>query len=125
MTYLTSPVAGNPGEFAITGANDDTGWIAYDDVVEDIGFNITGTWVGTIALQASNQADRIKTRYSTVVSYTSNQEPLNLPQEVGRFFRFVFTSYTSGTAYIGICKARLTSGAVFDLIAQGSRTGGS
>lgn len=125
MTYLTAPVANNPGEFAISGLNDDTGWFPYDDVAEDISFNLTGTWVGTIALQVSNQNTVEKTRFSTVASYTVNSEPLNIPREVGRYFRFIFTAYTSGTAYVGLSQGRTALGQLIDLAAQGRRTGGN
>lgn len=125
MTQLTSPVAGSPGEFSITGLNDHTGWFEQDNIIEDIGFNITGTWAGTIALQASNQTQYTKTRFSTVASYTSNEEPLNIPREIGRYFRFIFTAYTSGTAVIGLTKGRDTGGALVDIVAQGQRAGGA
>lgn len=125
MSQLTAPVAGNPGEFAISGASDHTGWFPLDNTIEDVGYNITGTWAGTIALQVSNQNTFTKTRFSTVVSYTGNQSPLNLPREVGRYFRFIFTSYSSGTAYIGLSKGRDSNGALFDIVAQGERSGGA
>jgi hypothetical protein len=126
MTYLTAPVANNPGEYAIAGLNDDTGWFVYDDVAEDIGFIITGTWVGTITLQVSNQTDFVKTRIAPpIATYTTNQESLNIPREVGRFFRFIFTAYTSGTAYIGLTKGQLMNGQLVDLSTQGRRTGGN
>lgn len=127
MTYITGPVANNPGEFVISGLNDDTGWFPYEDVVEDVSFNISGTWVGTIALQFSNQSDYVKTRIGlgAIATYTANQEPLAIPREGGRFFRFIFSAWTSGTAYIGLSKGRITSGALIDLTAQGRRTGGN
>lgn len=118
-------VANNPGLWSIASLSDHTGWFPLDNLVDDIGFNITGTWVGTIALQVSNQADYTKTLYSTVVSYSSNQPPLCIPREAGRFFRFIFTAYTSGTAYIGLSKGRDTGGSIIDVPPQGQRTGGS
>lgn len=113
-------VANNPGEFSLGSNGDSSGWIPADASIDDIAFNITGTWLGTIALQVSNQSDVTKTRISTVTSYTANQPPLNMPREIGRFFRLIFTAYTSGTAYVGISKGRNPNGEAFNLAPQGT-----
>jgi hypothetical protein len=112
-------VANNPGEFSIGSLNDSTGWISLDSIVSDIAFNIAGTWVGTIALQVSNQSDATKTRYSTVTTYTANAGPLNIPREVGRFVRFICTAYTSGTAYVGFSRGLDANGQLTNLTPQG------
>jgi hypothetical protein len=112
-------VANNPGEFSLGSLNDSTGWIPMDNVLDDIAFNITGTFSGTITLQASNQSDTTKTRYSTIATYTTTSSPLNIPREVGRYIRFIMTAYTSGTAYVGLSKGLDPDGRLFDLAPQG------
>lgn len=113
-------VANSPGEFSLGSADDSTGWIPADASIDDIAFNITGTFVGTITLQVSNQSDVTKTRYSTITTYTTTQAPLNIPRELGRFFRLIMTAYTSGTAYVGISKGRQPNGEAFNLVPQGN-----
>ena len=112
-------VANNPGEFSLGSLNDSTGWISLDSIVSDIAFNISGTFVGTISLQVSNQSDETKTRYSTVTTYTATSAPLNIPREIGRFFRFAMTAYTSGTAYVGLSKGLDANGQLVNLSPQG------
>ena len=112
-------VTNNPGEFSLGSSNDSTGWISLDSIVSDIAFNITGTFVGTISLQVSNQSDETKTRLSTVTTYTTTQSPLNIPRELGRFFRFTMTAYTSGTAYVGLSKGIDANGQLTNLSPQG------
>lgn len=95
-------VSGSPGEFALGSLNDSTGWLQLSGLAGDPGFNITGTFVGTISFQVSNQSNAVKTRYSTPATYTGPAGPLGIPRQDGRWFRFIMTAYTSGTAYIGI-----------------------
>jgi hypothetical protein len=124
-------VAGSSSEFAlgalnaVSGGTNTQGWIRLDNIVSDIAFNITGTFVGTIALQVSNQTDETKTRYSTVTTYTTTQSPLNIPREVGRYFRFIMTAYTSGTAYVGFSKGIDANGQLVDLTPQGTASAGT
>ena len=117
-------------EYSLGSANESTGWFDTFGVNGDIAFNITGTFVGTIALQVSNQADATKTRFSTVTSYTAVQPPLDIPcsQESGRiarYFRFILTAYTSGTAYVGIDSTYDTLGQPVVLSAQSAVAGGA
>lgn len=105
-------------EFSLQSGSDSTGWIDLRSTVADVCFNITGAWVGTIALQVSNQLDYTKTRYSQVTTYVANQAPLTLPRRLGRYFRFVFTAYTSGTAYIGFAPGVGSNNSLVDLAAQ-------
>lgn len=118
------------GEYSLGVANESSGWFDTFGVNGDIAFNITGTFVGTIALQVSNQESATKTRYSTITSYTTVQSPLDIPcsQEsgrVGRFFRFILTAYTSGTAYVGIDSTYDTLGQPVVLSAQSATAGGA
>jgi hypothetical protein len=113
-------VANNKGEFSLGSLNDSTEWIGLDTIASDIAFNITGTFSGTISLQVSNQTDTTKTRYSTVTTYTATSAPLNLPREIGRYFRFIMTAYTSGTAYVGLSKGVDVNGQLVDLNPQGT-----
>lgn len=118
-------VSNNPGEFSLGSLNDSTGWIPMDNVLDDIAFNVTGTFSGTITLQASNQTDVTKTRYSTITTYTATQSPLNIPREVGRYIRLIMTAYTSGTAYVGFSKGLNTDGTLYDLTPQGNSGSGT
>lgn len=110
-------VANNPGEFSLGSLNDSTGWIDIRGVADDFTFNISGTWSGTITLEASNQSDYTKTRTSTVTTYTANTAPRGLPR-VGRFVRFKMTSYVSGAAYVGFSEAKMADGRLIDLAPQ-------
>lgn len=89
--------------FSIDVNTPDTGWIDASWLTQDVAFNITGTWVGTIALDISNDpTPTTKTQYSSAVAtYTANQAPLGLPRNIGSFFRFRRVAWTSGTAKIG------------------------
>lgn len=111
-------VPSNPGLFSLGSQNDSTGWIPLDSIIDDIAFNISGTFSGTISLQVSNQTDYTKTQYSTVTTYTATQAPLGLPRDIGRYFRLIMTSYVSGTAYVGISKGRSTGNQLVDLTPQ-------
>lgn len=118
MTYLGNT---SPGEYSLATTSETTGatgWIPTDHITADFAFNITGTWVGTITLQASNQGTYAKTRYSNVTTYTANTAPLNIPREVGRYIRLIFTAYTSGTAYVGFSKAIDANGQLVTLSPQ-------
>lgn len=101
------PTRVSKSEYSISGSGDGTLWFDYSVATDPISFTITGTWSGTIELQVSNEqpatpSTSTRSRYSTVSSYTANQGPLEIPLNIGCYFRFVFTAYTSGTAYIGI-----------------------
>jgi hypothetical protein len=113
-----SNVANNLGEYSLGSLNDSTGWIPLDGTVADVAFNITGTFVGAISMQISNQSDYTKTRLSTITTYTSTQNPLNIPRELGRYVRFIMTAYTSGIAYVGFSKGVNGEGRLFDLRPQ-------
>ena len=117
-------VAGSQSEFSLGALNASTGWIRYDGVVDDIGFDITGTFVGTITLQSSNQSAETKTRYRTVTTYTAGAGPLAMPRLVGRYFRFIMTAYTSGTAYVGFTRGIDANGQLVDLTPQGTSSSG-
>lgn len=95
MTQVSS------GESALGSLNESTGWLQLSGLTDDPGFNITGTFVGTISFQVSNQNSAVKTRYSTPATYTGPTGPLGIPRQNGRWYRFIMTAYTSGTAYVG------------------------
>lgn len=96
-------VAGSPGEFTLGSLNDATPWFPLFGLADDPGFNITGTFVGTITIQTSNQGDEIKTRVSALpTTYTTATGPRAMPRNASRWFRAVMTAYTSGTAYFGL-----------------------
>jgi hypothetical protein len=97
-------VAGSPGEFTLSSLNDTTGWLPLSGLADDPTFTITGTFSGTISIRISNQAHPVKTRYNTLpTTYTlPTESPLAIPRIAGRWFCFVMTAYTSGTAYIGL-----------------------
>lgn len=120
-----SSISGNNAEFSLGSPNDSTGWIDQNAIVEDIAFNITGTWSGTIQLQASNQPDVTKTRYSTITSYTANQAPLNIPRSLARYIRLIFTNYVSGTAYVGFSKGIDSKDQLVDMRPQASSNEGT
>lgn len=111
-------VANNFGEFSLAGLNDSTGWLCLDQTVEDVAFNITGTFNATITMQVSNQFDYVKTRFSNVTTYTAVQAPLAIPREIGRYVRFIVTVWASGIAYVGISKGISPSGQLFDIQPQ-------
>ncbi len=96
-------VAGSPGEFSLGALNETSKWLPLLGLTDDLGFTITGTFVGTVSVQISNQGDETKTRYRTLPDvYTSAAGPLAVPRIAGRWVRFIMTAYTSGTAYVGI-----------------------
>lgn len=97
-------VAGSPGEFALGALNAATPWLQLFGLAEDPGFNITGTFVGTITFQVSNQSSKVKTRVSEPASYTAIAGPLAIPRADGAWCRFIMSAYTSGTAYVGFTK---------------------
>lgn len=113
-------VSGSNSEFSLGSLNDSTGWISLDTIVSDVGFNITGTFVGTITLQQSNQSAATKTRYDDVTTYTAATPQRGLPREIGRYIRFIMTAYTSGTAYVGFSKGLDANGQLVDLTPQGA-----
>jgi len=96
-------VANNPGEWSLSGLNAATGWFPSFGLNDDPCFSLTGTWVGTVAVQTSNQTDYIKTRYrQETETYSAPAGPLAIRRVAARYFRFVMIAWTSGTAYIGL-----------------------
>jgi hypothetical protein len=105
-------------EYSLGALGESTGWFDNRSATADVGFNITGTFVGTIALEVSNQAATTKTRYSTVTTYSAPTAPLNIPRELGTYWRFVVTAYVSGTAFVGISPTIDANGQVVHLSPQ-------
>lgn len=97
-------VPGNTGLFALGSLNASTGWLPFSGIVDDLGADLTGTFVGTVTLQTSSQDDFVKTAISNIASYTVPTAPLGLPRIASRWFRYIMTAYTSGTAYVGLSK---------------------
>jgi hypothetical protein len=96
-------VANNPGEWTLSSLNDATGWFPSSGLDDDPCFSVTGTFVGTIAVQTSNQSDYVKTRIrQETETYSTPAGPLAIRRVAARYFRFVMIAYTSGTAYIGL-----------------------
>jgi hypothetical protein len=95
-------VANNNGEFSLGSLNDATPWLPLFGLSEDPGFSIMGTFVGTITFQISYQSDAVKTRLREPSTYTAPAGPLAIPRADGRYFRFIMSAYTSGTAYVGL-----------------------
>lgn len=95
-------VTTSPGEFALGSLNDSTGWLPLFDSTEDPCVTIRGTFVGTIALQTSDQPDATKTRTTDITTYAAAAQPFAMPRQLGGWFRLVMSAYTSGTAYIGV-----------------------
>lgn len=122
---MSHPVTGNPGEWSIAGLNDATPWIENSGFSQDAAFIITGTFVGTISLQVSNQRDEVKTRLIALsTTYTApSTAPLAIPSgdsvSVAKFYRFIFTAYTSGTAYVGLSKQNTAGGDPVPVSASG------
>lgn len=100
-------VAGNPGEFSLGFLNDSTGWLPLSGLSDDPCFTISGTFVGTIQAQTSDQSDYVKTRFTVAGTYTTPQGSLAIPRIAGRWFRLIMTAYTSGTAYVGVGKPNI------------------
>ena len=98
-------VAGNNGLFSLGSLNDSTGWLPLFGIVDDPCFGITGTFVGTITLQTSNQSDAVKDKTSSIATYTVPVGSVAVPRIAARWFRLIMTAYTSGTAYVGVGKA--------------------
>jgi hypothetical protein len=97
-------VAGNLGEWALGSLNAATPWLPLQGLSDDVCFDITGTFVGTVTIQTSNQDDFVKTRISSIASYTGAVSPLGIPRIAARWFRVQMTAYTSGTAYLGLSR---------------------
>jgi len=104
MLRAMTAVLGNNGLLALGSLNASTGWLSFAGIVDDIGVDITGTFVGTITLQTSNQDDFAKTAISNIATYTAATLPFALPRIAARYFRLIMTAYTSGTAYVGVSK---------------------
>lgn len=102
-------VAGNHGEFSLGFLNDSTGWVESHGFVDDPCFTITGTFVGTIQVQTSDQSDYVKTRFTVAGTYTAPTGSLAIPRIAGRRYRLIMTAYTSGTAYVGIAKPNIAA----------------
>lgn len=115
---MTALAPTNPGEWSLGALNTDSGWIDLRGVAEPFCFNITGTFVGTITLEESNQSDATKTRTSTRATYTSTTASLEIKPSTAKFIRFKMTLYTSGTAYIGTARVKDQAGRLFDLTDQ-------
>jgi hypothetical protein len=84
---------------------DDNGWFDTSALPEDASFTISGTWIGSIALDVSNEEYEqgvARSQYRTAATYTSNTGPNEIPRNIGRFIRFRRSAWTSGTAYIGV-----------------------
>lgn len=100
---MTTAVAGSgSGEFALGSLGASTGWLPLIGLADDPSFGITGTFVATIELQVSYQADYAKTRYTTKATYAAAQAPTAIPRNAARYFRLIVTAYTSGIAYVGV-----------------------
>jgi len=97
-------VPGNTGLFTLGSLNASTGWLPFAGIVDDVGVDITGTFVGTVTLQTSNQDDAIKTAISNIATYTAATLPIALPRIGARWFRLIMTAYTSGTATVGVSR---------------------
>lgn len=102
-------VAGNPGEFSLGFLNDSTGWLPLSGLSDDPCFTISGAFVGTIQVQTSAQSDFVKTRVTVAGSYTTPQGSLAIPRNADRWFRLIMTTYTSGTAYVGLSKPNIAA----------------
>lgn len=100
-------VLGNNGEFSLGSLNAATGWFPASGIVDDIGFSVKGTFVGTVTLQMSDQDDYVKTRIDSIADYTAPTGRLAIPRIASRWFRFIMTAYTSGTAYVGLSKPNI------------------
>lgn len=97
-------VAGNLGEWALGALNSATPWLPLHGLSDDVCFDITGTFVGTVTFQTSNQDDVVKTRIPPGTDYTAPVGPLGIPRIGSRWFRFIRTAYTSGIAYVGLSR---------------------
>lgn len=118
-------VAGNPGLFALGALNAESGWLQLFGLEDDIGFNIAGTFVGTITLRVSNQSANTKTYYSDLpTTYTTATGSRAVPRKAGRWLNFVMTAYTSGTAYVGITAPNVAGSGEPASIAPQMITGG-
>jgi len=105
-------------ETSISGAGVATEWLDLQGSVSDVGFAIVGTWVGTIAIESSDQEAYAKDRITEVETHTANTGRRRLPRDIGSFVRFRFTAWTSGTAFIQFTRAVGPNNELFELSGQ-------
>src|SRR5690349_16488276 len=94
------------------GNNADSGWLDISWLTADISFSIYGTFVGTVALDVSDDPALPKNNYRTPKTYTTGQDPLGIPRNIGSFIRFRRQSWVSGVALIGLSNGINSNGQV-------------
>lgn len=100
-------VAGNLGEWALGSLNAATPWLPLHGLSDDVCFDITGAFVGTVTFQTSNQDDYVKTRIPPGTNYTAPTASQGVPRIAARWCRWIMTDYTSGTAYVGLSRPNI------------------